>query len=216
MPGCEPLLAVGGASDVAAIAGTGGPTVDYAYDGEGNQVKAGNDTFTYNLDHTVASATVGGVKTSYSYDGLGVQLSAVSNIPGGPRVHSWATDVNTALPRTAIETSATPTSSTSRGFLTGPGGIPLTLFTGGRADTYLPDWLGGVADLIGGQDQTLAAYDYDPSGNPRTGGTAGPTRSTLDNPIRFAGLYLDPTLGQRYTTAVVSHIGICELCCNGQ
>ncbi|TML27946.1 MAG: hypothetical protein E6G35_09060, partial [Actinobacteria bacterium] len=34
----------------------------------------------------------------------------------------------------------------------------------------------------------------------RTDGTATTTPSTVDNPIRFAGMYLDPTLGTRYTT----------------
>jgi RHS repeat-associated protein len=77
-----------------------------------------------------------------------------------------------------------------------------------RADTpppSLPDWLGSVATVVSAQDQSLAAYDYDAYGNPRTGGTAGATPSAVDNPIRFAGLYLDATLGARYTTPARSY-----------
>jgi RHS repeat-associated protein len=178
----------------------GGPTVDYAYDGEGNQTKAGADMFAYNLDHTLAAATVGGVRTSYTYDAQGLQLSAVTNAAGGPRSRSWDTDVNGGRPLVAVETNATPTGSISRGYLSGPGGNPLALLAGGAADTYLPDWLGGVADVVSPQGKPVAAYDFDPYGNPRTDGTASNTPSTVDNPVRFAGMYQDGTLGSRYGT----------------
>src|SRR5262249_17913028 len=59
---------------------------------------------------------------------------------------------------------------------------------------------GGIAEVVTGQDQPRAAYDYDAYGNARTDGTAVGTPSTVDNPIRFAALYLDDTLGSRYST----------------
>jgi RHS repeat-associated protein len=178
----------------------GAGTVQFGYDQLGDQIKAGSATFSYNLDRTLATATVGGVKTSYSYDAQGLQLSAVSNTAGGPRTRSWATDVNATQPQLAVETTATATSSTGRGFLTGPKGEPLALLTGKQVNSYLPDWLGGVADVVSPQGQVRAAYDFDPYGVQRTDGTAANTPSTVDNPIRFTGLYQDTTLGIRYST----------------
>jgi RHS repeat-associated protein len=187
-------------ADELTKATTNGHQIDYAYDGRGDQTKAGNDTFTYNLDHTLASATVGGVRTSYLYDAQGLRLSATSNVPGGPRIRSWATDVNGTTRRPVVETTATPTTSTTRDFVTGPDGAALALRTAGQTDSYLPDWLGGVATMLNGAGQPHAEYDYDPYGDARTDGTAGNTPSTVDNPVRFAGGYQDPTLGSRYTT----------------
>jgi RHS repeat-associated protein len=174
--------------------------LDFAYDGQGNKTKAGADTFTYNLDRTLASATVGGVKTTYAYDAQRLQLSAVSNIAGGPRSRSWAVDVNAARPQVSVETTATPRGTTSRGFLPGPAGDPLALLTGGQAEPYLPDWLGGIADVLSPDGKPLAAFDYDPYGNARADGTAGTTQSAVDTPIRFAGMYQDSTLGNQYST----------------
>jgi len=179
---------------------TGTTQVQLTYDGQGDLVKDGRGTFTYNLDRTLAAASVNGVTTTYTYDATGEQLSALSNVPGGPRSRSWATDVNATRPQRSIESTATPTGSTSRGFLTGPDGTPLALLSGGQADTYLPDRLGGVADIASPTGQPLAAYDYDAYGNPRTDGTAATIPSTVDNPLRFAGMYLDPTLGSSYST----------------
>lgn len=174
---------------------SGTKKTEFAYDGQGNQVKAGPDTFGYNLDHTLASATVGGVQTSYTYDAEKNQLSAVTNAGGGTRSRSWAVDVNAAVPTLAVETTSTPTGSASRGVLPGPGGGPLALLTGGKADTLVPDWLGGAAGLVAPDGASLATYDFDPYGVAAAGNT-----STVDNPIQFAGLYQDPTLGARYST----------------
>jgi RHS repeat-associated protein len=187
-------------ADELTTATTGGRQVDYGYDNEGNQTKAGNDSFTYNLDRTVASSTVSGIKTTYTYEADGNQLSAVSNLDTGPRSRSWAVDVNAPLPQRDIETTATPGTSVSRGFLTGPARTPLALLNAGDVDPYLPDWLGGVADLVSTQGISQHSYDYDPYGVPRTNGTASSALSAVGNPIGFAGLYLDPTLDDQYTT----------------
>jgi len=79
--------------------------------------------------------------------------------------------------------------------------------TGKQVDSYLPDWLGGVADVVAPQGNTQASYDYDAYGNPRTDGTAGASTSPigggdtngLDNPVRFTGACQDPLLGSRYS-----------------
>ena len=63
----------------------------------------------------------------------------------------------------------------------------------------MPDFLGGVADVVSGAGDSKASYDYDPFGNARTDGTASGT-STVDNPIRFTGHYQDAGLGDQYST----------------
>ncbi|WP_433728396.1 RHS repeat-associated core domain-containing protein [Actinoplanes sp. CA-051413] len=174
-------------------------TTEYEYDPSGNQVKAGADRFTYNLDHTLASATVGAVRTSYTYDAQGVQLSAVSNLADGVQSRSWQNDHNSTLPRLSMERTETTTSGSARGFLTGPSGTPIGLMNGGKVDSFVPDFLGGVADVVSTSGDSKASYDYDPFGNARTNGTATGSPS-VDNPIGFTGYYQDSTLGDRYST----------------
>jgi RHS repeat-associated protein len=174
--------------------------IEYAYDPSGNQIKAGSDTFDYNLDHTLASAIVGGVNTSYAYDAQGVRLSAVSNPAGGAQSRSWQTDSNAKLPRLSLERTDTAAGNgSSRGFLTGPSGTPIALMAGNQVNSFVPDFLGGVADVVSAAGGSKASYDYDPFGNARADGTASGT-STVDNPIRFAGGYQDSSLGDRYST----------------
>ncbi|WP_213007020.1 DUF6531 domain-containing protein [Paractinoplanes toevensis] len=176
----------------------GGATTKYSYDAQGNQVRAGNDTFAYNIDRTLASATVGGVRTSYTYDAQHLRLSAVTDLASGPRSTAWSFDVNAPQAQLALETTSTATATSRRGFLDGVKGTALALLTGKQTDPYLPDWLGGVADVIGPDGGVLAAYDYDPYGNPRTDGTAAGTAATVENPVRFTGAYQDSTLGGQY------------------
>jgi RHS repeat-associated protein len=54
--------------------------------------------------------------------------------------------------------------------------------------------------VISAQGKPLAAYDFDPYGAPRSDGTASAVPSTVDNPIRFAGMYQDCTTRTRYDT----------------
>jgi len=183
----------------SSTAGNKSTEIEYAYDGSGNQIKAGPDTFTYNLDHTLASAKVGGVDTSYTYDAQGVRLSAVSNLAGGAQSRSWQSDDNARLPRLSVERTDTAGGGSGRGFLTGPSGTPIALLTGDRSNSLVPDFLGGVADVVNPAGDSQASYDYDPFGNARTDGTAAST-STVDNPVRFTGAYQDSTLGDRYST----------------
>jgi len=184
----------------STFTGPGGTTnTAYTYDRMGNMVQSGDTAFTYNLDHTLASASAGGVSTSYTYDAQGNRLSANTTSTGGTQTRTWQTDVNGRLPQVSLETTAQGSGSgTTRGFLSA-GGAALGLLTGAQTDAYAPDFLGGVADVIAPGGGSLASYDYDPFGGPRTNGTASTTTS-VDNPIRFAGGYQDSTLGNRYTT----------------
>jgi RHS repeat-associated protein len=183
-------------STVTTPGGTTATT--YVYDRLGNLVQAGGDTFTYNLDHTIASAVVGGTATTYAYDGQGIQVSATT--AGGAQTRTWQTDVNQALPQLATESVTTGGATTSRGFVSTPDVVPLGLLTGGQTDSYALDTVGGVATVVNPAGSTLAAYDYEPFGGPRSDGTAAGTVNGITNPIQFAGGYQDTTLGARYST----------------
>lgn len=178
----------------------GSTQTTYLYDRPGHLVQEGNDTFTYNLDGTMSSATVGGNTTNYAYDAQGLQLSATTNAgTGSAQTRTWQTDVNAGLPQLALETDTSGGTSTTKGFLQGPDFTPVGLLTGGSTDSYAPDTVDGVASVLTPSGTTAAEYDYDPFGNARTDGTAS-VAPTVDNPIKFAGGYQDSTLGNRYSS----------------
>ncbi|NUP45883.1 MAG: hypothetical protein HOW97_01000 [Catenulispora sp.] len=174
----------------------GSTQTSYLYDRPGNLVQAGNDTFTYNLDNTMASATVGGKTTTYDYDAQKLQLSADT---GTGQSRSWQTDVNNAVPTPTVETDTANGATTGQDFLQGPGDTPLGLLSGGQTDSLAPDPLSGVASILTSSGTTAGEQDYDPFGNPRTDGTARVT-PTVTDPFGFAGDYRDPTRGDRYDT----------------
>jgi RHS repeat-associated protein len=175
-------------------------TVTFGYDSQGNLIRSGSDTFAYNLDHTMASATVAGKTVGFSYDGQGLQLDAISG--SGTEVTSRARqyDINGTLPQLALETTDKGATSSTRGFLNDQGQLPLATLVDGEVNSFAPDWLGGVADVLGPDGAPLAAYDFDPYGQPRTNGTAaGVGAAGSDNPVKFAGGYQDPQLGSQYS-----------------
>lgn len=166
---------------------TGSAVKAYGYDAEGNQTKAGADTFTYNLDHTLASAKVGGRSTALSYDAAGLRVAATT----GEDTRTWAWDVSGRLPVLALESGP----DGQRGFLPAPTHGTLATMDG-DVNSYVPDFIGGVADMASPTGTAEERYDYDPYGVPRDNGTAGGGEGT--NPVRFTGAYSDPALGGRY------------------
>jgi RHS repeat-associated protein len=187
--------------------------IDYAYDVDGNQIRAGNDRFEYNLDNSLAKATVSGRTTTYGYDGAGLRLTALT----GTTTQRWSWDVNGTLPQIAQDTvtSATGAVLDKRGFVYGPDDDPLALLDPGTgAHPYTHDWLGGVADMVSPAGVPEQGYDYDPYGNPRMGDTlrapGGSGQSTAGiavggqstatgtgpaNPLQYTGAYQDSSSG---------------------
>jgi RHS repeat-associated protein len=180
-------------------------TVDYGYDLDGNQVRAGNDRFEYNLDHSVAKATVSGRSTTFGYDAAGLRVSATTGTGDQATTQRFTWDVNGTLPQIAVDTVTAASGQTldKRGFAYGPDDEPLALLdpaTG--AHSYTHDWLGGVANMVSPAGVPEQGYDYDPFGNPRMGETlaAQPAAGTQAatgpaNPLRYAGAYQDNTTG---------------------
>jgi RHS repeat-associated protein len=184
-------------ADQLLAASNGKDTTRYGYDAMGNQNAAGPDRFTYQLDHSMSSATVDGRTSDFVNDAHGLQLTATT----GSATRRWDWDVNASVPQVAGETRTGGSSGSSLGFVDGPGG-PLAVLDAGQqagAHTVGPDWLGGTASLFSPDGTTEAGYDYDPYGQARTDGTAGSATPAVASPIQFDGGYADDLLGDRYS-----------------
>ena len=184
-------------ADQLLAASNGKDTIRYGYDAMGNQSLAGPDKFSYQLDHSMSSATVGGSTTDFVNDAHGLQLTATT----GSSTRRWDWDVNNSVPQVAGETRTGGSSDSSLGFVDGPGGRLAVLDAGQQAGAHTvgPDWLGGTASLFSPGGATEAGYDYDPYGRARTDGTAGSATPTVTSPIQFDGGYADDLLGDRYS-----------------
>ncbi|GIJ57776.1 hypothetical protein Vau01_052920 [Virgisporangium aurantiacum] len=186
--------------------------VDYEYDLDGNQTRAGGDTFAYNLDGTLAKATVSGRPTAFGYDASGLRLTGTTGTGDQAVTQRWSWDTNGTLPQIAVDTVTTASGQTAetRGFVYGPDDEPLALLdapTG--AHSYTHDWLGGISAMLSPAGVPEQAYDYDPFGNPRMGETLAGTQSNAGtqgdagtqsvvgptNPLRYAGAYQDNSTG---------------------
>jgi len=197
--------------------GSTATATDFGYDLQGNQTRAGPDTFTYNLDHTLATATVNGSTTSFRYGAEGLRLAATAGDGAAAVTRHWSWDMVGTLPQIALDTVTTATGSQAdkRGFAYGPDDEPLALFdpaTG--AHSYTHDWLGGIANMLSPAGTVEAGYDYDPFGNPREGDTltggggaqfvdGGRSSGTTDtaqnspaNPLQYTGAYQDSSSGE--------------------
>ncbi|MEV8635112.1 polymorphic toxin-type HINT domain-containing protein [Streptosporangium sp. NPDC051023] len=169
------------------VARPGGSTArDFAYDVNGNQIRAGADRFEYNLDNSLAKATVNGNTSTFSYDATGLRLSATSAGAEGTvsAVQRWSWDVNGTLPQIALDTTTNAGGAVveRQGFTYGPDDEPLALLATGGAHSYTHDWLGGTANMVSATGQVEAGYDYDPFGNPRTGTTLTATTAGQGTP----------------------------------
>mgnify|MGYP001952389295 CR=1 FL=1 len=171
---------LGARLDVKALLGLdvdlGVDITGYDYDVQGNQIRAGKDAFTYNLDHSLAKATVDGQTARFAYEATGLRVSASIGSGQNVATQRWSWDINGALPQIALDTVTGAGGQTleKRGFTYGPDDEPLALLdpsTGAHAYTH--DWLGGVANMLSPTGQVEAGYDYDPFGNPREGPTLG-------------------------------------------
>ncbi|MFC3743130.1 polymorphic toxin-type HINT domain-containing protein [Paractinoplanes deccanensis] len=175
----------------------------FEYDLEGNQIRAGNNRFTYALDHTMTSATVDGKTTGYTYDALGNRIKAVTGSGAQQVVQNWLWDLNSDRPLLAAETQTGANGDVSRSYLYNPGGQALAMLAGnGGTHSYLHDWLGGVSGMVSANGTPQWSYDYDAFGMARgTGLTDGGKKLDADapaNPVQYAGTYRDVSQGDRY------------------
>ncbi|MFF5292143.1 nucleic acid/nucleotide deaminase domain-containing protein [Paractinoplanes globisporus] len=186
-----------------SVTGSRTSTRSFAYDLEGNQTRAGSDSFAYALDHTMTSATTNGTTTNYAYDGAGNRISAVS----GSTTQTWTWDINADRPLLAQERQTDATGTIGRDYLYDPSGQPLALLVPGAdtlgAHSYLRDWLGGVSAVVSPAGAPEWSYDYDAFGVSR--GTKQGASDAPANPLQYAGTYQDTSQGDRYAMGARSY-----------
>lgn len=215
-----------GGDDEADAAGknsaSGIDVTTYEYDVLGNQIRAGDDRLTYNLDNTLRSATVDGQTTTYQYDANRMRLTARTGVGQEATTRRFSWDTNGTLENIAVDTVTGVSGQVlaRQAFAYGPTDEPLALLdqaTG--AHSYTHDWLGSVANMLSPGGRVEEGYDYDPFGQPREGDTlegaaqegaalaspeatptadddAGAAAPPLVNPMRFTGAYQDSTTGE--------------------
>jgi RHS repeat-associated protein len=168
------------ADQLSSRSGLGG-AVSYSYDARGNQTQAGSRTFAWTLDNRLASTTDAGTTLNYAYDGDGVRLQAT----GGGQTTNFRWDSNFAVPRLALERDGA--GSVLRSYVHGQG--PVAMQAGGESSYFHPDALGSIANLSSQSGATQWTYSYEPHGLARS--TTKNDSAAPDNPLRFAGEYLD-------------------------
>jgi RHS repeat-associated protein len=185
------------------VTGSRTNTRSFAYDLEGNQTQAGNDRFTYALDHTMTSATANGRTTNYTYDAGGNRIAAVSD----NQTQTWSWDLNAGRALLAQERQTDATGTVGRDYLYDPSGQPLALLVPSAdalgAHSYLRDWLGGIAGVVSPAGATEWSYDYDAFGVSR--GTTKAADGAPANPMQYAGTYQDVSQGDRYAMGARSY-----------
>ncbi|GAA1858059.1 polymorphic toxin-type HINT domain-containing protein [Myceligenerans crystallogenes] len=165
-------------ADAQGVAGrtasSGIDVTTYEYDVLGNQIRAGDDRLTYNLDNTLRSATVDGQTTTYQYDAGRMRLTAQAGFGQDATTRRFSWDTNGTIENLAVDTLTGANGQVlgRQAFAYGPTDEPLALLdqaTG--AHTYTHDWLGSVVNMLSPGGQVEEGYDYDPFGQPREGET---------------------------------------------
>jgi RHS repeat-associated protein len=164
----------------------------YSYDLNGNETRAGDNRYSYNLANQLiqVEGKHGHDRVSYSYaeDGLMQTRSTHSE----KTAYAWDRSFDT--PELAIETDSKGEGrfqmKDSRSYTYGQG--PIGIVHGRGTVSFHTDALGSVIELSDDHGKVVDSYRYTPFG-----GSYGPGASneapgeTSENPIRFAGQYLD-------------------------
>jgi YD repeat-containing protein len=146
------------------LTSTGG--VNYTYDNNGNQTGRGSDTFAWDYENRLTSATISGTQTTYTYNGDGLRQTRAS----GGNTTSYVWDVAAKVPMMLQDGTST--------FVYGLGLISTT--DGSANQTYyLKDGLGNTVALCSGSGALTAAYTYDVYGAVRSHTGTGSTEFTF-------------------------------------
>ncbi|MCI4145766.1 DUF6531 domain-containing protein [Streptomyces sp. MMS20-AI2-20] len=174
---------------------TGGTTVNYTYDADGNQTTDGTNTLAYDAtNHLKAKGT-----TTYTYDADGNR--ATSTRAGSTRSYTW--DINNELPMLATESVGTGIWNASYTY-NELGQIESTKQPVGTGTFYYHhDLIGTVTDLTRSTGDDAVHYTFGPFGeNPKN--MNGGAEDTPINNFGFAGEYTDQTIRNDYDAVATS------------
>ena len=155
------------------------------YDASGNPLSYYNGTrwaFTWENGRSLATATDGTTNISYTYDANGLRTSKVVN--GVTHNYLYA---SSQLMRETY-------GSNTLDFFYDASGHPYALKYNGTTYYYITNLQGDVMHLIDANENTVAAYEYDPYGNIVS---AIGTMAQI-NPLRYRGYYYDTELEMYY------------------
>lgn len=162
-----------------------GQSTTYNYDANGNVASIGSRTFISDLADRLIATTSSGTTSTYSYDGDDNRLSSTTTAGLDVR-YVWDPFAETGLPELALE--RTPSGALVRRYVNGPiGAISLTDST--TTFYYHEDPLGSITDVTEASGAAQWRYSYEAFGAQRSAVNVSGTAP--DNPLRFAGQYLD-------------------------
>ncbi|MFF9392304.1 DUF6531 domain-containing protein [Streptomyces griseoluteus] len=148
------------AADQLTSSTTGSAITAYGYDDEGNQTKAGDDTFTYDLTGQISAATVAGAAYTYDHDAEGNQVTASKN---GAVTNRTQWDPNAPLPILASEYDSAW--ALKQSYRYDPLGQPTATATGtGALFYYHHDTQGSPVDVTGNTGTLYQRWSYDSFG----------------------------------------------------
>jgi RHS repeat-associated protein len=90
------------AADELTKSVTGSTTTSYSYDADGDQTKAGSNTYSYDPGGRVTAATIGSSSYTFAYDADGNRTVANKN---GALIRTSRWDINNPLPEVATDTN---------------------------------------------------------------------------------------------------------------
>ncbi|HEX5141920.1 MAG TPA: RHS repeat-associated core domain-containing protein [Dehalococcoidia bacterium] len=154
--------------------------VTYTWDDNGNLTARGSDSFAWDAEDHMTSATVSSVTTTFAYNGDGLRDSLTVN--SNMTTFTW--DVNTSIPQVLDDEDFR--------YVYGLGRIAQV-----GADTYyyLTDGLGSTMALADDTGALVNTYDYDVFGAERA------STGSQANDFTFAGEQVDESTGLQYLRA---------------
>lgn len=135
----------------------------WQYDGAGNLLADGTNTYTYDALRRLSSVTKNGTSTQYGYNGD----SVLSTESIGSNATHYLLDTTAGLPERLEEITSSGNAWYIRGW-----GKELLRTSGAGEVWYLSDRLGSVRSTLTDAGVVLSSYNYDPFGTPE--GTSQP------------------------------------------
>ncbi|WP_405388003.1 DUF6531 domain-containing protein [Streptomyces sp. NBC_01102] len=166
----------------------GTSTTAYAYDADGNQTKAGANTFTYDLAGQISTATVAGTDYTYDHDASGNQVATLQDGAVTSRTQ-W--DPNAPLPILATEYDSAW--AIKQSYRYDPIGQPAAAKTGtGAVFYYHHDTQGSPLDVTSSTGTLHQRWAYDPYGTRVLGTVTGGAPSSTPS---YTGARYETTTG---------------------
>ncbi len=157
----------------------------YTYDDNGNLTNNGINSYGYDYENRLISATTPAHAATYTYDAFGRRVQ--KDVDG--TITNFIYDGDQVI----LETNST--GATQAKYIYGPGiDEPILMERGGETYYYHFDGLGSVTDITDSTGTTVESYSYDVYGEPNTA-------SSIDNPYLFTGRRYDTETGLYYYRA---------------